>query len=430
MIFQDALRSLRKDAGRAFFYWLTFVLTAMFIFLFLNIAMSEAVGVTFVNTANTDIATNVAMILIVICVVEILFANDFYVRSKARELAVRLVCGATYMQLAQYLLIQTFILLAAAIPFGIIASLMLIPLINTVLHHVILSSFTVAIVPKAVILTAVILIGVIFWATYLNLAFAYRHSAAGMMNETSLKLQGSSMVNTGKPLSRIRQILAVVLTVVPLVLFYVNPDGIILSSLIGLIGISGILTRILIPLLSDYIDRKKPDQPMIMAGVGFMRTDIAILKWNILLLLITSIFLASVLISASDPQEIMLVLLSYIVMNVMLSLAIMFRYSTELQSRFRYYRSLEQIGFMHENQKSIIRLEVTGLYGIILAVMLLYIGNIFLALVLDHRMSAANAGMLTVFYLIPLILCCLLTMHYYSRAVLLQPVKEGQAGGR
>ena len=92
MIFRDALRSLKKDIGRAFFYWLTFVLTTIFIFLFLNIAMSEAVGVTFVHTANTDISTNVSLILIVICIVEIIFANDFYVRSKARDLAVRLVC--------------------------------------------------------------------------------------------------------------------------------------------------------------------------------------------------------------------------------------------------------------------------------------------------------------------------------------------------
>ena len=40
MIIRDALRSLKNNFGKALFYWLTFVLTSMFIFLFFNIAMS------------------------------------------------------------------------------------------------------------------------------------------------------------------------------------------------------------------------------------------------------------------------------------------------------------------------------------------------------------------------------------------------------
>ncbi|MBQ6490524.1 MAG: hypothetical protein IJI75_15010 [Solobacterium sp.] len=430
MIFRDALRSLKKDIGRAFFYWLTFVLTTIFIFLFLNIAMSEAVGVTFVHTANTDISTNVSLILIVICIVEIIFANDFYVRSKARDLAVRLVCGATYLQLAEYLLIQTFILLAIAIPVGIISSLALIPIINTVLHTVIQTAFTVTIVPKAVIITAGILIGVIFWATFLNLGFAYRNTAAGMLNESSIKYDSSSILPMGNSNQRLSQIIAVLMLVIPIFLFFWNPDASIISAFIGIAGISGCLTKVINPALTNYVDNRKPDHPFILTGVGFIRTDIQILKWNILLLLITVIFLVSVLITATEAQETILVLLSYIVMNILLSLAIMFRYSTELQSRFKYFRSLEQIGFMHEDQEKIIRIEVAGLYGIVLLTILIYIGSLMLSLIMAGRIAPQNAAILILFFIIPFVLCGIFSQHYYRKAVLIHSRGEGQASTR
>ena len=35
------------------------------------------------------------------------FANNFYVRSKGKDIAVRLVCGATFNKVTAYLLVQT-----------------------------------------------------------------------------------------------------------------------------------------------------------------------------------------------------------------------------------------------------------------------------------------------------------------------------------
>ena len=45
---KDAARSLRKDLDRAVFYWIVFILSSMFMFTFFHLALSEAVGVTFI----------------------------------------------------------------------------------------------------------------------------------------------------------------------------------------------------------------------------------------------------------------------------------------------------------------------------------------------------------------------------------------------
>lgn len=93
---RSALRSIKDDFSRSLFYWLTFVLTSMFMFLFFHLSLSDFVGVTFINSTN-NMETFITVLVIVICMVVIYFANDFYVKKKSKELAVRLVCGATYM---------------------------------------------------------------------------------------------------------------------------------------------------------------------------------------------------------------------------------------------------------------------------------------------------------------------------------------------
>ena len=98
---KDVLNSLMHDKIRTFFCWVTFTLTSMFIFLFFTVAMSNAVGVTMYH-AKSDIPTMLMVASVILCSIEIVFANDFFIKNKSKSLAVRLVCGATYTQNASY----------------------------------------------------------------------------------------------------------------------------------------------------------------------------------------------------------------------------------------------------------------------------------------------------------------------------------------
>ena len=80
MIFASALKSLKRDFYRSFFYWLTFMLTTAFVFLFFCIAVSPAVGMTFRNSQG-GLAVNVTFFAVFVCMVDVFFANDFFVRT-------------------------------------------------------------------------------------------------------------------------------------------------------------------------------------------------------------------------------------------------------------------------------------------------------------------------------------------------------------
>ena len=445
MIVRDAIRSLKNSMAKAVFYWLTFVLTSMFVFLFFNISMSESLGFTWINN-NNDTVTTVTVFVITICLIIIFFANDFFVKNKARELAIRLVCGATFLQLAEYLLVQTFILMVIAIPFGITGALILVPVLNGIISSILNSPFSIGIYPYAVLTTIIILGLVVFWTTYLNLSFAYRNSASMLLNERKLinPLSGFSMIDDNFILTekekeerrkeklarrergaRFRKIACIILFLFPLIVFHFNRDMALVVSIFGMVGFYLGVPNVIIPELNRLTRDSKTDDPEILAVAGFYRTDLTILRSNIILFLASAILLVCILLGReTTPLEMMLSLLSYVVMNVLLSLAIMFKFSTEVYSRQKYFMTLNHLGYVKEDRERIINREVGLLYLTILIVALLYLGNIFLSMIFGNVLTWNQAGLLILFMVIPLGIAWLFTLFYYKRSVLTQPEEK------
>ena len=420
MIIRDALRSLKNNFGKALFYWLTFVLTSMFIFLFFNIAMSETVGVSFFY-AQQDLALTVTIFVVAVCLIIIFFANDFFIKNKARDLALRLICGATYMQLASYLLVQTFLLLALAIPAGVILALILIPLLNAVISGMMQTAFTISLHFDAIVTTTIVLVSVVFWTTYLNLAFAYRNTAVNLLNDRKMTnpLAGITLDWERKKMcEKVKTIGGLIMYLMQLIMFDFNTEAAVMFAILGMIGFHLVLNSLFIPLLDKIIHERKMDDPKAVARLGFIRTDLQILKNNVILFLVSCILLISMFISgAQKPMEVMLSLLSYVVMNILLSLAIMFRFQTEITSRKKYFRPLEQIGYVREDLKNVVFREVIFVYAFIIAMAAPYLLSMFLALANKGLMQWSTGGFLLICMILPLIFCCLVTLYYYFTIV-------------
>ena len=132
MILKEALRSVWNDRFRSFFFWLTFFLTTFFIFVFFTLAC---------EAENDSVMTFVTIFMVLVCTMDIFSVNHFYMVSKAKDLAVRLICGATYTYLSFYLLIQVVFLLLLALPAGILAGVCSLPLIGSAIGmHVAVSA--------------------------------------------------------------------------------------------------------------------------------------------------------------------------------------------------------------------------------------------------------------------------------------------------
>lgn len=417
MQFQEAMRSIRNDPIRSFFYWLTFLLTSMFIFLFFTVSMSDSVGVTMVNARN-DTATNLTFLSVILCSIEIFFANDFFVKNKAKELAVRLVCGATYVQLAGFLLGQTLFLLVLAIPLGIAGGLALIPVLNGVISSYLHASFQIGITFQAVLWTVLVLGYVVFWTLILNLSFAYRNSAADLFNETSIKVpQESFLTFSLKPKERTQKILAFLLFVLPLAGFFDDRSLYLFCTFLSLIGFNSVLGKIIMPWIEKQI-QKHDDDALKIAYLGFFRTDLKVLKLNLLLLIFSSMILVSVLVSVKKPLDMILTLITYVAMNLLLSLSILFRYATELAGRKKNFRTLTHIGYLQTDEKKIIHHEIWLLYGFVICVMLVYLILMIAGLMIHGEMTWNSALFLSGSAVIPLLVCAWINERFYRKTVL------------
>ena len=422
MIIHDAFMSLKNDMIHSFFYWLTFVISSMFIFLFLVVSMSDAVGVTFVQ-AKGDVATNLAVFSSVLCMVEIVFANDFYVKSKSRELAVRLVCGATYVQLAQYLLSQTVFLVAVAIPAGILAGTICIPLIGLLMSSITGTPMSINITGEALIWTICILGFVVFWTLILNLSFAYRNSAAQLLNSQTIKTGSSNPfltafledLNKGKQ-GTISRLLALAMFLVPIGLFYYSPSASMIFAAVSLVGLNDLIKNLAMPYLNRHIEKHITDSEK-TGYLGFVRHDLKILKTNLLLLIVTSVLLITILVSTTTATDAVLVLITYVAMSTLFSMAILFRYSSDLSFRKKYYRTLSHIGYMQDSEKRMITKEVLTFYGVVIALILFYVINLSASLIIGGNLSVTSTVVLLISAVIPELICMIINRSFYMDVI-------------
>ena len=422
MIIHDAFMSLKNDMIHSFFYWLTFVISSMFIFLFLVVSMSDAVGVTFVQ-AKGDVATNLAVFSSVLCMVEIVFANDFYVKSKSRELAVRLVCGATYVQLAQYLLSQTVFLVAIAIPVGILAGTICIPLIGLLMSSITGTPMSINITGEALIWTICILGFVVFWTLILNLSFAYRNSAAQLLNSQTIKTGSSNPfltafledLNKGKQ-GTISRMIALGMFLVPIGLFYYSPSASMIFAAVSLVGLNDLIKNLAMPYLNRHIEKHITDSEK-TGYLGFVRHDLKILKTNLLLLIVTSVLLITILVSTNTATDAVLVLITYVAMSTLLSMAILFRYSSDLSFRKKYYRTLSHIGYMQDSEKRMITKEVLTFYGVVIALILFYVINLSASLIIGGNLSVTSTVVLLISAVIPELICMIINRSFYMDVI-------------
>lgn len=409
---KEAFLSIKNDYQRSLFYWLTFLLTTLFIFVFFRIACSPDVGMSFINAQN-NVVTYLCVFVLFLCMFAVFFANDFYVKKKSQELAVQLVCGATFLQLTIYLLSQTIILFVVAVPLALFIGKILFMMITMFMGFVIPTSY------EGYTITIVVLFCEIFWCTLLNLGYAYRSSIKSL-------IQGDRMIESHHikmPFHlnmSIKKGLSVLLFIVPIVLFYIygnEPSAIIVFSIIGMIGLLGCLNKIVIPYMDKWIQKEVEDQNKLVY-IGFLRRDIKFMKNNILFLIISAILMVGILVMGLDNMMyFVLIFISYCVSHCLLSLTILFRFSTEMLSREKIFLSLRRIGYENHHIRSIIQKEILLLYSFILLISLLYIFNILFSLYLYHYISLVLIGYMMIAFVLPLILCALFNMFQYLHFV-------------
>lgn len=416
-MFKDIFRSLLDDKVRTFFCWVTFTITSMFIFLFFAIAMSDAIGVKVIE-GTSDIPSVLMVVSVVLCSVEIVFANDFFIKNKSKELAVRFVCGSTYTSNALFLLMQTIVILLCALPLGIGGGFCLLPIINEILKSVLHSNIVITLNFQSLLCAFAVIAYVVFWTLILNLSFSYRNSAAQLLNPSSIKVPHTTNLKTSLSTKNIiGRIFSLLLWIGPVVLFYFSDSLMLLCVCVSLLGLIKVLDNIVFPLIEKII-RNNINDGVSLLSLGYFRYDLNVLRLNLLMYVISSAVLIALLAQTQNAGEQILITITFVAMNALLALSIMFKYLNEITERVKKFKTLSHLGFLIKTQKKIILKEVVGLFLYTIITTSFYLMNIFLSLIKGGLLQWNQLLSLWIGSVSPLIICGIVSYIYYIKTVI------------
>lgn len=412
---KDAARSLRKDLDRAVFYWIVFILSSMFMFTFFHLALSEAVGVTFIYS-NNDLPTYLTVFDVLVCMIVIFLANDFYVKKKSKELAVILICGGTYLQLVEFLLIQTGILMVFSIPAGIGLGCACFPLLSFLIKTMSGCEIQIVFGLQSVVLTASVIILEVFWCTMLNLGYAYRNSICSLLRgEEKIKLRVPKALRA----KGLRFIYPVLYFGCACLLHTCGkePERMLLLGFTGTVGLWGSIQKIVFPWLEKGILDKWGDDGEKLVYMGLFRADLKMARVYIALFIAAANILCAMMAGTVEASaEFVLCLISFAVIIPLLALSLMFRFAAEVAGRVSEFRALRKIGYVDSRLKRIRDKELLCLYGFIMAAALVYIFNIVVVLCGGKFIpGGVGAGILLIFTG-SLGVCGLISRRQYERS--------------
>ena len=413
-----ALRMLKLEYQKTFFYGLSLVCSSAVIFLFFNYMDNHIIG----NEISTGMGFSnlLSLAIMLIASATACFANGFFLSKKNEEIGIYTMSGAGVGGVSIYLIVQNFAIIIAAIPLGFLIGYLANPILNQIVYsslHITGNLWHIS--TQAIVMSIITLLTQTAALTVVNAGYAYRHDILQL-------LHFNNTMKAEAPASSIRMPIIVywVTALIPLYVFFQVPVAsndtmvFLIVSCIGLYGISGLFKRGL-PQLFEFLQRHfNMNHKIRLIGFGNLSYSIARTATLIKIIIVAIICMICLCITYhDDPSNSTLIYFSYGVIIFLMTFCIVYRVIVENSSNGPLFESLYKLGFVRKDLKRIMRFETLGLYGIILFIPTLYIGIILFIYIQHGLLPIAIAVNLVLAYLIPIVLVGLITYQNYKKVI-------------
>lgn len=434
-----SLVSLKKDLSKSIFYFLTFLLTTIFIFSFFNLAFNPSANIH-LGKDDATFVTPIAVFVIGVAMICVFLANNFYVSHKGKEISIILMSGANVYQLGIYLFFQVFMIMVLAIPLGCALGYMLIPVINSIFALTFVYQGSLFYLSReTIVATGTILAFEVFWCSLLNLGYCVRSTIASMIHEenkiklSSLKIGDKwnhldrnqildlvEVVKENEPVqknSSFSNKVFIVFYIAPIFIFIFLKDSMsfLIFSLIGIIGIFGLIKRVLPDIITNRQRQESLGNPIHLISLGFLHSDIQKVFGLLIMILLSSILLTCVTVyTLNQPLVSMVSLMSYVAVMVLMSLTIVFKIGMELNKRKSNFMNLCYLGYSITQLKQIVKLEMRLFYGLILILPLIYQIIILINLLLQKQITIYLTIIIMTIQIIPILCSYWISVQLYK----------------
>ncbi len=412
-IFKFSLKMLKKEFSKSLFYCVSLTLSIAIIFVFFCYIDNSYLGNS-ISSGQNQFSQILALLVIIFAVFNCFFANNFFVSSKTNDLAIIQLSGASVFKVAGYLMVQNFVIVCISIPLGFVIGYFFNGFFNSLIYaQMNISGNIYYVSTEALVWAIVCIVTELLALTLMNTGFAYRTDIKDLLGHSS------SMTMNAKR-SKIPSIVYLALYIVPLVIFHsldLEATSFAVYSVIGLFGINGLLTKGIPDLIKRFQKKNVTHSTRLIA---FGNLSYSIKRCNLLInmLIISIILIVSFIIgNINDTNTLYLLMLTYYIVIFLLGTSILYKMVYEVSMRTKLYNSLYKLGYQRKQLKSVMKLEITLLYFVILLFPTSYIGYMLIRFVIGGIIEASFALTIVLSYVIPIALTGLIVYFSYKRTV-------------
>lgn len=424
-----SMHMMKKEYKKSLVYTLTLCLTIAVTFLFFNIIdnqhlLSQDDAVAW-STQGVDIpfSSLLAFLVIIFCAFMIIFANNFYLSRKTKEIAIMTMSGSNFMSITLYLFYQNLVMTMIAFPIGILIGSFAAMGVNQCIYSYLSYSGPFFYIPLNAISDTIVCVVAIIGAQLIYASgFVYRKDIQYMLS------QETSNVSADKRIFKLPKLFYVCIYILGIVMLlgieYTSTSAIV-PCCIGVLGIGGMINYCF-PSLFRFIKEKR-----ILANkkrlISLSNLYYSLHRAVVLVGLygVASTVMIAIMISQQDsPRELITAIIGFIVIVLLLLASILYKYSMETSTRKMFYYNLYKLGYSFQQLIHIIKQEVFSFYSLLIGLPLVYILIALIQAFIHEGITIEFFVTVILTQLISAIIAGVLTYTSYKKSVL-QVIEEG-----
>lgn len=408
--YSKQMYDLNKDRNRT--YILTFSICLAILFIYFN---------TFFNPIIQGEAYFYVLFLIVVSLITIGTLTHSFLTKKMYEIAILSISGGNLKHIVVYLTFQIMIILLKALPLGIIAALIINPILNSILYYLMNvdgSIFFISI--EGFILSLIILIPLIIFLIEIVISITYKNDLLIIISDQP--------ENTSKiPLMKVHvpyflSWLLILASLYFIIKFPSSPQSVIFFSLFSLIGLNTIIKTTLSKIIEKIRLKLFFTKREMLIALGNTLKIIKSLKTLILSIFIVYFSIIS-LYSYTYLEELHpinhlpnmpLIIISFIILLVLINMNIYCKLINEGEHQKELFKTLYQIGFSDKEINKTIKNELKLLLLVISLFPMIFSFTLCISLKANFFQTFIKP---TLLFLISLLIVLYLVYQYYIKLV-------------
>lgn len=311
---------------------------------------------------------------IIVCVALTVYSHHYYLKNRSREYGLIKLFGVRSSKISLYNLIPILFITLISMIIGILLFFMINPIVLSVVYHLMDMNLSIFYVNKAAFIQGLAIVMAIIIVLYpLNMGYIYKTDIVTLLDDHNM-----IDYKKDKRILRLPAVIYLLIYVFGLFLMYAGENEVtayIVFAIIGAFGAQGMFHKFLPKLLKKNYVKKKGTKGLINSDVGLLMQQS---KTLIILIIVSTIVFIPFIIGTVEQKVFNFELhLSFIIMNVLLSLTLVSRFKIDYYQRRNHFISIYKLGFTKEDIIKIYHQETIKYSLIMWSLIGLYMLNTF-----------------------------------------------------